>query len=77
MNHGLPPRLNTQFRFLYYPEPGLDLKNRRCFLIGAYQLPNYIGRHNAEKAIKRALKSDKDKISVKLPSYGRVDIYVK
>lgn len=47
------------------------------FLVSENQLKNYVGEHNANTAILRHLKNGKDKTTIRLRKYGKIDIYNK
>lgn len=70
--------LNRDFYFVFQPKEEFIIKTKgRRFLIGAWMLPNYIGKKNAFKLIEATKNLSKDKHSFKYRKFGRVDIYFK
>jgi hypothetical protein len=57
-----------------YPEL---YKNRRRFLVTRNTLEKYVTSQNANKCLLYAMSCDKDKCTVNLRNYGRVEIYYK
>ena len=70
-------RLNRQFKIVFQPKNRKLFQDRRRFGVGAYSLYKYVGRKNAETALRRALSSLEDKCTVKLRKCGRIDFYFK
>jgi len=67
---------SKEFFIVVQPYDRLRWKKRR-WLVSANNLQSYIGSHNANTALKTALKMRTDKVRLKYRSFGIVDIYVK
>lgn len=70
-------KLNREFIVVFQPKDRSLFADKRRFAVGAYSLHKYVGKRNAKTAVERALKSDMDKITIKLRKHGRIDFYFK
>lgn len=69
--------LNTEFRVVYQPKDKTRFPGRRRFAVGAVSLHLYVGEHNAERALRKAMNDGQDVTRIRLPKMGIIDIYKK
>lgn len=69
--------VNSEFRIVYQPKDPEQFEGKKRFAVGANSLHKYVGEHNAEIAIERALNSLDDKCTVRLRKHGRIEFYKK
>ncbi|SNS02408.1 hypothetical protein [Flavobacterium sp. ov086] len=68
--------MNKDYLIVFSPKDTKKYINKR-FLVSINQLKKYIGLENANKAVLKAETLDKDKLTLKYRSYGKIEIYLK
>jgi hypothetical protein len=75
----LPPPLSgpVDFMLVYQPNQAFVISHSRRFLVSFRTLHKYIGKKNANKAIREALILKLNKRRLRFRKFGIVDIYLK